>query len=168
MNFDQIVFYGAIIVSVIFIIQFVMSFFADMDVDADFDADGGMDSSDFISFKGVLHFLLGFCWTCVIYGTDHPWKIALAVVIGIIFLVSLVYVYKKVYSLAQEKKFQNPREMIGTEAEINTFYNGMGTISLSFDGRRSEVNVRCNQPLKSGDIVRIVDYENHTFIVEPK
>lgn len=166
--FDQIVFYGAIIASVIFIIQFAMSFFADLDMDADFDADGGMDTSDFISFKGVLHFLLGFCWTCVIYGTDKPWKIALAVAVGVIFLVSLVFVYKKIYSLAQEKKFQSPKEMIGTEAEINTFYNGMGTIFLTFDGRRSEVNVRCDQNLKSGDIVRITGYENHTFIVEPK
>lgn len=168
MNFDQIVFYGAIILSAIFIIQFAMSFFADMDVDADFDVDGGLDTSDFISFKGVLHFLLGFCWTCVIYGTDEPWKIALAVAIGIVFLVSLVFVYKKIYSLAQEKNFQNPKDMIGTEAEINTFYNGMGTIYLTFDGRRTEANVRCDQAVKSGDIVRIVGYENHTFIVEPK
>lgn len=139
-----------------------------MEFDADFDPTGGFETSDFISFKGGLHFLLGFFWTCVIYGTDSPLKIALAIFVGIVFLVTLVYLYKKIYSLAQEKKYQNPIELIGTDVEINTFYQGMGTVYLTLDGRRTEVNVKCDKELKSGDIVEIVEYENHIFIVEPK
>lgn len=168
LTFDQIVWYGAIITSAIFIIQFIMSFFADMDFDADFDADGGLDSSDVFSFKGLLHFLLGFCWTCVLYGTDAAWKIGLAVVVGIIFLVSLIFVYKKLYSLAQEKKFQNPVELIGTEIEVYTFYEGMGSALVSFDGRRTEITIKSETPLKSGDTVVIVDFQNNVYTVEPQ
>lgn len=165
-NYDQLLLYAAIGLSVIFLVQFIMTFFVDLDMDID--ADGSLDTSDFLSFKGVLHFLLGFCWTGVIYGIDSPWKITLAVMVGLVFFFSLIFVYKKIYSLAQEKKFQDPKELIGEEAELNTFYNGTGTIFITFDGRRSEVNVRSDKNVKTGDVVRIVGYENHTFIVEPK
>ena len=52
----------------IFIVQFILSFFIgelDLDTDIDLDGDGVDDFSigDLISFKGLIHFLIGFSWT---------------------------------------------------------------------------------------------------------
>ena len=50
-----------ITVASLFIVKFAISLFAgDIDMDVDFDGDSDFDSSSAFSFKGVLHFLVGF------------------------------------------------------------------------------------------------------------
>ncbi|MBO4806484.1 MAG: NfeD family protein [Paludibacteraceae bacterium] len=166
MNLEDVVFYVAIGSSFLFVLQVIISFFIDLDADFDFDASMGV--SDFFSFKGGLHFLLGFGWMGVLNGVDSVGKILMAVAIGILFVVVLAYVYRKVYSLAEERTHQDLKELIGTECELTTFYNGSGTVNIDFDGHRSEQPVKGNPELKSGDIVRIIDCKDGILIVENK
>ena len=46
----------------IFIVQFILSNlgFGDTDIDIDLDGDIDFDVSDLLSFKGLIHFLMGF------------------------------------------------------------------------------------------------------------
>lgn len=164
MNLEQIIFYLAIGSSILFAVQVLMSFFIDLDVDFDFDSSVGV--SDFLSFKGGLHFLLGFSWMGVLNGISTKSEILFAVAVGIVFVLVLAFVYHKIYSLAQEKAFQNPDDLKGLVCELITFYNGTGTVSVDFDGRRSTMNVLSQQPLKSGDLVKVTDYKNGFLIVE--
>ncbi|MCQ2219288.1 MAG: hypothetical protein MJZ33_12555 [Paludibacteraceae bacterium] len=166
MDLEQVVFYLAIATSTLFVVQFIMSFFVDFDADVDFDT--SMDVSDFISFKGGLHFLLGFSWMGVLNGVGSVKEVLIAVAVGIAFVVILAFVYKKVYSLAEEKTFQDPHDLVGTECELITYYNGTGTVSINFDGRRSQMNVKGTPTMKKGDLVKVVDYKEGFLIVENK
>lgn len=50
-----------LVVFAIFFIKLIISlFFGDFDLDVDFDGDSDIDSSGAFSFKGILHFLMGF------------------------------------------------------------------------------------------------------------
>ena len=51
----------------IFILQFIISWVAgELDVDVDFDGDADFDIGDVVSFKGLIHFLMGFGgWTSI-------------------------------------------------------------------------------------------------------
>jgi len=92
----------------------------------------------------------------------------IAVAVGVVFFVILAFLYKKVYSLAEEKTYQNPSELIGRDVQLLNFYQGVGRVSVNFDGRRTDMNVKSEQNLKSGDFVRIIDYKDHFLIVETK
>ncbi|MBP5458465.1 MAG: hypothetical protein J6Y37_18390 [Paludibacteraceae bacterium] len=166
MNLEDIVFYVAIGSSILFILQVIISFFIDLDADFDFDASMGV--SDFFSFKGGLHFLLGFGWMGVLNGVESVGKILMAVAVGILFVVVLAYVYRKVYSLAEERTHQDLHELIGTECELLTYYNGSGTVNVDFDGHREEKQVKGTSSMKSGDIVKIIDCQDGILIVEDR
>ena len=166
MEYSEILRYVAIALSVVFIVQALVSWFVDFDTDLDFDS--SLNVSDFISFKGLVHFLLGFCWTGALNGVESLSEVLIAVAVGVVFFVILAFLYKKVYSLAEEKTYQNPRELIGRDVQLLNFYQGVGRVSVNFDGRRTDMNVKSEQNLKSGDFVRIIDYKDHFLIVETK
>ena len=82
-------------------------FFGEMEVDVDFDGDSDIDISGMLSFKGLLHFLLGFSTFLSATGYSHTnsfttsyefswWMYLIAIVIGAIFMVGLYYLYKMV------------------------------------------------------------------------
>lgn len=51
----------------IFIVQFILSWFGgDTDLDVDLDGELDMDVSDIVSFKGLVHFVMGASgWLCI-------------------------------------------------------------------------------------------------------
>lgn len=56
----------ALVASGIFLIQFILSMIGsdiDSGIDVDISDGSGFDFSDIISFKGIVHFLMGSCWT---------------------------------------------------------------------------------------------------------
>ena len=95
----------------IFMLKNIISWVAgDMDLDLDLDGDIDIDVSGMLSFKGLLHFLLGFSTvlTTVGYEQTHSFvtpcsfsvaTYILAVIIGIIVMVGLFYLYKFVMKL---------------------------------------------------------------------
>lgn len=55
----------------IFIVQFILSWFGG-DTDLDVDLDGDMDVSDIVSFKGLVHFVMGASgWLCIKHSVSH-------------------------------------------------------------------------------------------------
>ena len=95
----------------IFMLKNIISWVAgDMDLDLDLDGDVDIDVSGMLSFKGLLHFLLGFSTvlTTVGYEQTHSFvtpcsfsvaTYILAVIVGIIVMVGLFYLYKFVMKL---------------------------------------------------------------------
>lgn len=108
MTWFNILFFG---VFTLFFLKTVFSWvFGDLDVDIDFDGDTDIDVSGMLSFKGILHFLMGFSsvLTAVGYENTHslaiPYTFSLstyifAVCVGIVMMVSLFYLYKFMLNL---------------------------------------------------------------------
>ena len=89
-----------------FILKTLISFFAG-DTDIDFDADGDIDFdvSTLFSFKGVMHFLLGFSSFLSLVAkfseaASLSWyHYLIAIGVGFIFMVGLFYLYKLMMKL---------------------------------------------------------------------
>ena len=100
------------VVFAIFFLKSLISWIAgDIDIDVDFDGDTDIDISGMLSFKGILHFLMGFSsvLTAVGYGntqsffTPYTFSIStyiLAVFAGIITMVGLFYLYQVMLKLS--------------------------------------------------------------------
>ena len=61
----NVYFFAALVSTGIFLLQFILSiFFGSMDTDIDVHADGNadIDMSSVLSFKGLIHFCMGFGW----------------------------------------------------------------------------------------------------------
>lgn len=61
----NVYFFSALVSTGIFLLQFILSiFFGSMDTDIDVNADGNadIDMSSVLSFKGLIHFCMGFGW----------------------------------------------------------------------------------------------------------
>ena len=94
------------IVYAIFLVQFLLSMLgADTDVDLDLDADGTADLgwSDILSFKGLVHFLMGFGGWLSVMGYNREslvwYDYIIAVVLGVILFLSLYYLCKGLLKL---------------------------------------------------------------------
>ena len=61
----------ALVSTGIFLLQFVISiFFGGLDIDVDGDTNVDFDLGSLFSFKGLIHFLIGFGWTKVLFVGD--------------------------------------------------------------------------------------------------
>ena len=80
----------------IFIIQFILSWFGgDTDLDVDLDGNADFDVGDLVSFKGLIHFLMGAFSYLSLIQTNREITIfdyVFAFIIGVIFIIVLYYV----------------------------------------------------------------------------
>ncbi|MDR0866346.1 MAG: hypothetical protein LBO74_15660 [Candidatus Symbiothrix sp.] len=113
-------------------------FFGEIDIDADLDidADSGFLLGDIISFKGLLHFAIGFSLVLTLMQEVTVTSISFGVISGIVFVFVLYYLYKLVYEkLQQNMKYTNDiKEM---EAEVY-FWNEnqkIGEVFVTLEGR---------------------------------
>ena len=87
MTSHEIFMLTALVATGIFLLQFVISvFFGDLDMDVDGDANADFDLGSLFSFKGLVHFLIGFGWTRVLFDGDTWQMYALAVLVGAVFM----------------------------------------------------------------------------------
>ena len=84
----------------IFVLKTLLTImFGDTDIDFDTDGDVDFDVSSVFSFKGILHFLLGFSSFLSITGwvnkitTFSIYHYVIAFIIGVIFMFGLYYIY---------------------------------------------------------------------------
>ena len=151
----------------IFVIKlFISLIFGDMDVDFDFDGDIDFDISSVFSFKGALHFLLGFSsYLAAVAHFDtnysfEPYKFntgdyILAIGCGLLFMIVLFYLYKLMMKLNHYN-----------DEEINL--NGykctiLGKISEDSDSNEYSYYVLVNTPAGSRKI-NVLSYERDLVI----
>lgn len=99
------------VVFAIFFLKSLISWIAgDIDIDVDFDGDTDIDVSGMLSFKGILHFLMGFSSVLTAVGYENtqsffiPYTFSigtyiLAVCAGIVTMVGLFYLYRLMLKL---------------------------------------------------------------------
>lgn len=133
----------AIFATAIFLIQFVMSvFFGSVDMDLDIDGDGDMDAGSVFSVKGVINFLMGFGWCKYLFGGDSWESYAMAVLVGIVFMLVVFFVYFFAYKLQKVRKAETPSMLIGRTGTIYTSLgNGRYIVQIEHDGALREIEV---------------------------
>ena len=167
----------AIPISVIFIIQATMTF-AGMDssdgISADFDSDLDHTNSPFqlFSFRNLIHFLLGFSWTGISFYntiTSTALLIFLSIVIGALFVGAFFFIITQIQRLAEDNSFriENALNQLGTVyLTIPERKSGRGKVQVSVRGSFHELDAITEQEkIESSATVRIVRIESNNLVV---
>jgi len=138
-----------IVSSGLFLLTTISSlFFGDIDMDADLDVGSGFLLSDVISFKGLVHFTIGFSLTLTLMDEFTLLSAAAGVTTGIIFVLVLYYLYKIVYEkLHQSIKYTT--EINDMEAEV--YYwddkSKTGEVFVTLEGRPVTITLVCPEDI---------------------
>lgn len=159
----------------IFLIQFCISFFggSDIDTDIDFDGDGFGDVnwSDIFSFKGIIHFLMGFAgWLSLMEYTSYiAWyDYAIALGLGVAFVVILLFVGRALLKLKYEPTGQTAQDFVGHKAVITIIDSEDESYYASvpdFNGQEIKVFSTLKYDLNIGDEVTIASYEDGKYFI---
>lgn len=149
----------------IFILQFILSSvgFGDSDIDLDLDGDSDFDVSDLLSFKGLVHFLMGFSGWIIVKGTPSIFTICVAIVVGILFMIGLYYIYRLCMKFNSEPTIKSGIELIGETATVYVPYLKDKYICLLQDGR--EIICSSELPIKEGTPVRINNFLSGIYYI---
>lgn len=111
--------------------------FGELDLNIDVDADGGdFPGGDIFSFKGLVHFALGFSLTLTLMKEVTITSVSIGIIAGVVFVLVLYYLYKVTYTkLQQNIKYTD--EIAEMDAEVY-FWNEsrkIGEVFISLEGR---------------------------------
>lgn len=173
---QQAFWYSALLSSIIFSLQTILTFVGveSSDLEADFDGDFHHVDAPFewFTFRNLINFLLGFGWTGVaFFGEMNDYLlVALATLVGLIFVAIFFIIIKQFLKLQEDNTFQMEKT-IGKTAEvylkIPAHKSGTGKIQVSINGSFHELNaVTEGEEILSGESVKIINTENKILIVE--
>jgi uncharacterized membrane protein len=121
----------------LFLFSIVSSlFFGEIDIDMDVNVDSGFLFSDIVSFKGLVHFAIGFSLALTLMQEVTITSITVGVVTGIVFVAVLYYLYKLIYGKLQQN-IKYTTEIKEMEAEVY-FWNEsqkIGEVFVTLEGR---------------------------------
>jgi uncharacterized membrane protein len=151
-----------IVSSALFVLTSIGSLFfggMDIDVDTDLDVDGsGFLVSDVISFKGLVHFTIGFSLTLTLMKDFSLLSATIGTVTGIVFVLVLYYLYKLFFDkLQQSMKYTT--DINDMEAEVYFWDNKkkIGEVFLTLEGRPVTVTLVCHEDVQfeKGQKIRV-------------
>jgi uncharacterized membrane protein YuzA (DUF378 family) len=115
-----------------------------LDLDTDLDIDSGFLVSDVISFKGLIHFAIGFSLVLSLMGEVTLVSTSIGVVTGIVFVMVLYYLYKLVFEKLQQN-IKYTTEIKNMDAEIYFWDNKtkVGEVFVTLEGRPVTITLNC-------------------------
>ena len=150
----------ALVTTGIFVIQFILSiFFGDIDTDI----------SSVVSFKGLTHFGIGFGWYMYLAGNTEIQTYAVAIFVGLCFVLAVWFLYKKAFQLQQVNRSEQTEQLVGRECTIYFKQNdGRYTVQTKRDGAMREVDVisESGKTYQTGDHTVITRYQNGTLYIQ--
>lgn len=148
----------------IFIVQFLLSNFGgDIELDVDFDGNTDFDVSSLLSFKGLIHFAMGFSSWLMITGEVTIISLIIAACLGIIFMIILFYLYKLCLKLHSEPTNKEGIELVGRTVTVIYVFSEDNCICTVNNLPYKEIKCSSSTPVKAGDIKIISSYENGTY-----
>lgn len=154
----------------IFLIQFGLSFVGG-DTELDVDLDGATDFciSDLVSFKGLIHFLMGFSGWLMVTRSVSILSIIFAICVGICFVLVLYFVYKLILRLQYIPERKSGLELVGSTV---TIYLTLEHISnkhciciIQNGGIPEELTCIAASPVRTSDKRVILDYKNNIYYI---
>ena len=161
---QQIYYSIACIVYGIFIIQFILSWFGgDSELDVDLDGDTDLSINDIVSFKGLIHFLMGFSgYLCLV--TKFTWiTYIIAAGIGLLFMVILYYSYKFCLKLQHQPIPEDGDQLVGRKAIIYLPMTDYYWLTIEINGTTSQIKGISTNTHYIGEIVTIKEYKNGIY-----
>lgn len=149
----------------IFLVQFILSLIGGhTDLDLDLDGDTDIDTSALFSFKGFIHFCMGFSgWLCL-QGNSSPLNLYIAGIMGLGFVVILYYVYKLCAKLKHEPTLKEGMDLIGSTINITYVYEDRHTcIGSPVGGVYRELKCKTSLPTRVGDFRVVGSYKNGIY-----
>jgi hypothetical protein len=164
----------------LFVVKLAISLFAgDIDLDVNFDGDSDFDTSSAFSFKGLLHFLVGF--SSYLFARAHTDTVNIvngnvqfsfgdfvwAIVIGIITMIALFYAYK--LALKATNYTNNPEDLINNANGVIYINLGNGSYSVQVHTPAGTTNVTAfysGDELESGTEVILQKEGKNIYIKE--
>lgn len=155
----------------IFLVQFILSWFGgNTDLDVDLDGELDMNVSDIVSFKGLIHFIMGASgWLCVKQSVSHSvewYDYLIALVCGILFVVILYYLYKLCLKLQHQVIPEEGEALIGRVGIITVPCESHFFITIEVNGCSEEIVAYPEVPkmsYKVGTRVIISKFENGKY-----
>lgn len=166
-TFENIIY---IIAGVTFCIFGIKLFAALSGIDCEADID--FDFGDIISFKGIVHFLMGFSGVLSYkfhYGTYNGLKdIAIAAIIGLIVMILLYFTYILIYKLDSPLKTPSGEQLVGRRARISSIDNKdehLYSIDVVVDMNSITVRAKSDKSYKVGDEVIISQFTDNLYLI---
>lgn len=148
----------------IFIIQFFLSLFGgDTDVDIDLDGDADFDTGSLFSFKGLVHFAMGFSGWLMLAREVNPFTVCIAVMAGIAFMVILYYLYKLCMQFHSEPTEKSGIELVGCTVSVVAILQDGTCLCSPINQLYRELRCYSKSPVKVGDLRTIGSYHNGTY-----
>jgi len=175
-----------LVASLIFLIQSILTFVgADVDADFDTDVDTSLDGADLsnieggsnlYTFRNFVNFVLGFGWSAILLQesiSSTPLLILLSAVVGVALVAAVMYLFKWLSGMQQSGNINIRKAAAGCEGKvyltIPASRGGLGKVQITVSGavREYDAMTECEQPLKTGTSIRVVDaLDPHTLLVE--
>lgn len=149
----------------IFILQFILSNFfgGDIEIDVDFDGEGDFDTSSLLSFKGLIHFAMGFSGWLMLSGEVNAATIGIGIIAGLLFMVMLYYLYKFCMRFHSEPTEKKGTELVGSNVIVTLILHDGICICNPIGLPYQEIRCLPLTPTKVGDIKNISSYENGIY-----
>ena len=145
----------------LFVITSIGSLFfggMDMDLDTDLDTGSGFLLGDVISFKGLIHFAIGFSLSLTLMGGLSLLSTIVGVVTGIVFVLVLYYLYHFLFKkLQQNIKYTT----VINDMEAEVYYwddkTKIGEVFITLEGRPVTVTLKCQEDIhfEKGQKIRV-------------
>jgi uncharacterized membrane protein len=124
-----------IVSSGLFLLATISSLFFG-EIDVELDVDSGFLFSDLVSFKGLLHFAIGFSLTLTLMQEVTLASVAIGVIAGTVFVAILYYLYKFVYEkLQQNMKYTDEIKEMDAEVYFWNETQKIGEVFVTLEGR---------------------------------
>jgi uncharacterized membrane protein len=124
--------------SALFLITSIGSLiFGELNLDIDVDTDGGdFSGGDIFSFKGLVHFAIGFSLTLTLMKEVTITSTLIGIIAGLVFVFVLYYLYKIIYTkLQQSIKYTDKIEEMDAEVYFWNENRKIGEVFVSLEGR---------------------------------
>ncbi len=162
----------AIGVFIVFFIQTVLSFVG-MDFDGDTDLDFDASGFHLFTLKSLIHFLLGYGWTCALLyqSIDSLWVLNLLGIAAGCFLVYIIFAIMRMVMRFDEDGTFHLKDAVGTVGDIYLRVpeqrSGTGKIQFSKNGTTYEYDAVTDDhiPLATGDKARITAVVGNSLVV---
>ena len=161
-----------IVSSGLFLITTIGSLFfgsVDLDMDVDVDAGSGFLLGDLISFKGLIHFTIGFSLTLTLLGEFSLLSASIGVVTGIVFVLVLYYLYKLLFEKLQHS-VKYTHEITDMEAEVYFWdeKSKIGEVFITLEGRPVTVTLKCpeNVSFQKGQKIKVSGTRHSVYPVD--
>jgi uncharacterized membrane protein len=119
-----------------------------MDLDTDADVGSGFMVSDVTSFKGLVHFTIGFSLALTLMGEFSLLSAAVGVVTGIVFALILYYLYNLLYNkLQQNMKYTTVINDMDAEVYFWNDQSKSGEVFITLEGRPVTVTLKCDEEI---------------------